>query len=132
MIKKGITRNKDSNTGATASAHIEDNTTPKESTALSGGASIGAHVLETNDQSPRPSCTIQEILEAHLISDDEFWNGTNPGDVSIDTRNSNKMIAGSHITEQQTQKCQETVPPELLNVVPNALPVRFLEQTQGF
>ena len=35
---------KDSNTGGTSSVHVEDTTTLKESTAFSGGVSIGAHV----------------------------------------------------------------------------------------
>ena len=48
-----------------------------------------------------------------------FGGGTNPSDVSIDTINSKKMIAGSHITELHTYKCEELVPPGLLNVVPN-------------
>ena len=53
------------------------------------------------------------------MSDDDFWVGTNPGDVSIDTANSKEMMAGSHITELHTHKCEEPVPPELLNVVSN-------------
>ena len=90
---------KDSNTGATTGAHFEDTTTPKESTAPSGGASIGTHVSETNGQSSGPSRTVEDILEAHLISNDNFWVGINPGDMSIDTANSKEMIAGNHITE---------------------------------
>ena len=38
--------NKDSNTGRTASAHIEDTTINEDSTAPSGGARLGAHILE--------------------------------------------------------------------------------------
>ena len=53
------------------------------------------------------------------MSDDKFWGGTNPGDVSIDTVNSKTMMTGSHITELHTHKCEEPVPPKLLNVVPN-------------
>ena len=56
----------------------------------SGGASIGADVLETNVKSSRPSCTREEILGAHPMSDDVFWGGTSPGDVSIDIANSKK------------------------------------------
>ena len=63
---------KDSNTGATAGAHVEDTTTPEESTAPSGGASIGAHVSETNHQLSRPSRTVEEIVGAHPINDGHF------------------------------------------------------------
>ena len=45
--------------------------------------------------------------------------GTNFGDVSIDTANSEEIMAGSHITEQHTHKYQGPVPPELLNVALN-------------
>ena len=48
-----------------------------------------------------------------------FWGWTNPGDVSIDTANSKKIMVDSHITEQYTYKYQEPVPPEYLNVTPN-------------
>ena len=48
-----------------------------------------------------------------------FWGGNNSVDVSIDTANSKEMMAGSHITELHTQKCEGPVPPELLNMVPN-------------
>ena len=41
---------KDSNTGDTFGAHVEDITTTEESTAPSRGPSIGAHVSETNVQ----------------------------------------------------------------------------------
>ena len=63
---------KDSNTGATVGAYVEDTTTPEESTAFSRGASIGAHISETNEQSSCPSLTVEEILRAHLMSDDDF------------------------------------------------------------
>ena len=53
------------------------------------------------------------------MNDDDFWGGTNPGDVSIDTANSKEVMAGSHITELHTHKFEEPVPPELLNVVRN-------------
>ena len=90
---------KDSNTGTTAGAHVGDTTPPEESTATSRGASIDAHVSETNEQLSRPSRTVEGILGAHPMSDDDFWGGTNPGAVSIDTTNSKEMMAGSHITE---------------------------------
>ena len=85
----------------------------------SGGASIDAHVSETNVQSSRPSRTVEKILGAHPMNDDDFWGDTNPSDVSIDTTNSEEMMAGSHITELHTHKYEEPVPPELLNKVPN-------------
>ena len=53
------------------------------------------------------------------MSDDNFWSGTNPGDVSIDTANSEEMMVGSHITEQHTHEYQVPVPPELSYAVPN-------------
>ena len=56
MVKRGIKKGdnpkseeQDSNRGVTAGAHVEDTTTTEESTAPSGGASIGAHVLEANE-----------------------------------------------------------------------------------
>ena len=52
------------------------------------------------------------------MNDDDFWVGTNPNDVSIDTTNSKEMMTGSHITELYTHKCKEPVPPKLLNEVP--------------
>ena len=39
---------KDSNTGGTAGAHVEDTTINEDSTAPRGGASLGAYVFETN------------------------------------------------------------------------------------
>ena len=39
---------KDSNTGGTAGAHVEDTTTNENTTAPSGGASLGAHISEIN------------------------------------------------------------------------------------
>ena len=70
-----------------------DTTTTEESTAPSRGASISAHVLETNVQSSRPLRTVEKILGAHPMNDDDSWGGTNPSDVSIDTMNSKEMIA---------------------------------------
>ena len=52
---------KDSNTDGTASVHVGDTTPPEESTASSGGASLGAHVLEANEQSSRPTRSVEEI-----------------------------------------------------------------------
>ena len=82
-------KDKDSNMGGTAGAYVEDTTTTEESTAPSGGASIGAHVSETNQESSRPSRMVEEILGAHPVNDD-FWDNANPTDVSIDTVNSEK------------------------------------------
>ena len=53
---------KDSNTGGTAGAHVEDTTTNKDTTAPSEGASLGTHVSETNQASSRSSRTINEML----------------------------------------------------------------------
>ena len=53
------------------------------------------------------------------MSDDDFCDGTNPGDVSIDTANSKEMLAGSHIIQKHTHEYQGPIPPELLNVAPN-------------
>ena len=93
---------KDSNTGDTAGAHIRDTTTNEKSTAPSGGASIGAHVSKTSVQLSCPSCTMEEILGAYPMNDDDFLGGTNHGDVSIDTMNSEEMMAGSHIIESHS------------------------------
>ena len=41
-------KDKDSNMGGTAGAHVEDTTTNENTTTPSGGASLGAHVSETN------------------------------------------------------------------------------------
>ena len=53
-------KDKDSNTGSTTGAYVGD-TTPEESTTPNGGASIGAHVLETNEQLSCPSRTVEEF-----------------------------------------------------------------------
>ena len=53
------------------------------------------------------------------MNDDDFWGGTNPGNMSIDTKNSKEMMTGSHITELNTHKYKESIPPELLNKVLN-------------
>ena len=86
--------------GGTAGAHVEDSTTPEESTAPSREASISAHVLETNQGSFCLLRTVDEILGAHPMNSDNFRGSTNPGDVSIDTANSKEMMAGKHITKQ--------------------------------
>ena len=106
-------KDKDSNTGGTAGVHVEDTTTTEESIAPSRGASIGTHVLETNQQSFRLLRTVDDILGAHPMDGNEFWGNTNPGDVSIDTANSKEIMVESHITELHTHKHKEPVPPEL-------------------
>ena len=78
---------KDSNTAGAAGVHVGDTTPHEMSTVSSGGACIGAHVLEANEQLSHPSCSVEEILGAHPMGDDNFWGGTNPSDVSIDTAN---------------------------------------------
>ena len=108
---------KDKNTTCTVGANIGDTTTPEKSTAPSGGVSIGAYVLEVNEQSSRPARSIKEIVGAHPIGD-EFWGRTNPSDVSIDIANSEEVMAGSHIIEQHTFKFRGSVQPELLNMTP--------------
>jgi len=107
---------KDSNTGATTGAHVGNTTPPDESTAPSRGASMDAHISEANEISSHPSRTVEEILGVHTMNDDNFWDGTNPSDVSIDTANREEIMAGSHITEQHTLEYQGSVQPELLNM----------------
>ena len=51
---------KDSNTSDTAGAHVEDTTTNQDSTAPSGGASLGVHILETNQAPSRLSRTVDK------------------------------------------------------------------------
>ena len=108
---------KDSIMRDTTDAHVEDTTTTEETTAPSGGASIGAHVLETNVQLSRPLHIVEEILGAQPTNDYDFWGGTNRSDISVDTTNSEEMMTGSHIIELHTHKYKEPFPPELLNKV---------------
>ena len=53
------------------------------------------------------------------MDDDDFWDNTNPTDVSIDTVNSEEMMVGNHITIFYTPKQEEPVTTELLNKVSN-------------
>ena len=71
------------NMGGTAGAQVKDTTTTEESTAPSGGASISAHVSETNQESSCPAHTVDEKFGAHLMDGDAFWGNTNPSDVSL-------------------------------------------------
>ena len=112
-------KDKESNTGGTAGAHVETTTTNEDSTAPSGGPSLGAHVSKTNQAPSRPRRTVEEILGAHPINDD-FGGNTNPSDVSIDTANSEEMMAGSNITKFHKHKHKEPVTTKLLNKVSNA------------
>ena len=86
---------KDNNAKCIVGVHVRDVTTPKDS---SGRSSIDAHVLEATEQPSWPTYSIEDLLGTHFI-DDASWGGTNPCDVSVDTRNSKKVMAGSHITE---------------------------------
>ena len=102
--------------GGTAGVHVEDNTTNKDTTTPSGGSSLGAHVLETNQAAPCLARTVEEILGAHPI-DDTFWDNTNPTDVSVDTVNSEEQIMGSHITKFHTPDDKQIVLADLLSQV---------------
>ena len=90
----------------------------EESTAPSGGASLGAHVSKTSQAPSRPSRTVDETLGAYPVNDD-FWGNTNPTDVSTNTANSEDMMAGSHITKFHTHEHEEPVTTELLNKISN-------------
>ena len=105
---------KDSNTSGTAGAHIEDTITNEDTTAPSGGSSLGAHLSETNQASSRSLRTVNEILRAHPVNDD-FWDNTNPTDVSIDTVNSKEKMTGSHITKFHTNEDKQPVIRDLLS-----------------
>ena len=59
------------------------------------------------------------MLRAYPVIDD-FWDTTNSTGVSIDTANSNKMMAGSHITKFHTHIHKELVTTDILNKVSNA------------
>ena len=61
---------KDSNMGGTAGENVEDTTTNEDSTAPSGGASLGAHVSVTNQALSCPSHTVDEILGVYPVNDD--------------------------------------------------------------
>ena len=88
--------------------------TNENTTAPSGGASLGAHVSETNQASSRPSRTVDKILGAHPVNDD-FWDNTNPTDVPIDTVNSEGKMAGIHITEFHKHDDEQPVIADLLS-----------------
>ena len=115
-IKKGDEskfEDKDSITGGNTSAYVEETTTTEKSTVPNRMPRIDAQLSETNIQSSNSSRTVEEILGAHPINDDDFWGNTNLNDVSIDTANSEEMMAGSHITKFHTSKQEEPVTIEL-------------------
>ena len=76
MVKRGIknkgdgpkSEQKNSDTRDTVGVHVGDTTTTEESTAPSGGASIDAHISETNVQSSCPSRTMVNSLREMLRS----------------------------------------------------------------
>ena len=98
------TEDKDSITGNTAGAHVEDTTTTEESTPPSGKAIIGFHVSETNEHLLNSLRTVEEILGTYPVDNDNFWGNTNPTDVSINTVNSKETMGGSHIIKFHTSK----------------------------
>ena len=51
------------------------------------------------------------------MNGDEFLGNTNPGDVSIDTANSEEMMTGSHITKQHTYKYQGPVRYHMISLI---------------
>ena len=99
---------KDNNTGGTAGAHVENTTTNEDTTAPSKGASLGANVSKTNQALSHQSHTVDKIQGAHPVNDD-FWDNTNPTDVSIDTMNREEKMVGSHITKFHTHKDEKHV-----------------------
>ena len=105
---------KDSNTGGIAGTYVENTTTNESTTAPSRGASLSAHVSETNQAPSRPSSTVKEILGAHPVNDD-FWDNANSTGISIDTVNSEEKMTGSHITKFHTQKDKQPIIVDLLS-----------------
>ena len=63
---------KESNTDSTAGVHVGNTTPLEESTASNGGASVGAHNLEANEQLSCTSRTVEDILGAYFMSYDKF------------------------------------------------------------
>ena len=64
---------KDSNTNGTDGTHVADTTTTEAFTTPSRAPGIGAHISETNVQLSRSSRTVEEILGAHPINDEDLW-----------------------------------------------------------
>ena len=71
--------------------------------------------MEIAEKPSRPTRSVEDLLGAYSI-DDTIWGGTDPCDVSIDTANSAKVMAGSHITEEHTFTFPRFYQRELLNV----------------
>ena len=69
---------KDSNTAGTAGVHVWDTTPHEESTASNRRASISTHILKANEQLSRPTRSVEDILEAHPINDDNFLEWDKP------------------------------------------------------
>ena len=105
---------KDNITGGIAGAHVEDNTTNENTTPPSGGDSLGAHDSELSQAASHPSHTVEEILGTHSI-DDNFWENTNPTDVSVDTVNSEEQMTGSHLTKFHIHEDKQPVIADLLS-----------------
>ena len=61
--KQRKSEDKDNTTGGTAGAHIEDTTTNEDTTAPSGGASLGTHVSETSQATSHPLRTVEKYWE---------------------------------------------------------------------
>ena len=112
-------KEKDCDIGSTASVYVDNTTTTEEFSAPSGAPSIAVHVSETNVQLSSSPHTMEEILGAHPMNDDDFWDNTNPTGVLIDTANSEEIMTGSHITKFHTHKHAEPVTTELLNKISN-------------
>ena len=53
-------------------------------------------------------------MRAHPI-DDNFWDNTNPADVSVDTVNSEEQMAGSHITKFHIHEDKQPVIADILS-----------------
>ena len=56
---------------------------------------------------------VEEILGAQPI-DDTFWDNINSADVSVNTVNIEKLMAGSHITKFHAPKDKQIVLADLL------------------
>ena len=69
---------------------------------LMEGLVLALTFLRQNVQLSCSSRTLEEILGAHPMNNDDFRGGTNPSDMSIDTSNSKEMIAGHRITHIHT------------------------------
>ena len=106
----------DNNTTGTVGAHIREVTTPEDFTAPSGGSSISAHILKVFKQTSWPAWSVESLLGAHFINDD-IWGGNDLCNVSIDTLNNAKIIAGSQITEEHIFIFCRSDLHELLNVI---------------